>query len=86
MTGSELGRWSPWRPFPGPREVVPRLVSLLEDGNTLVVLKAVEVLGRVWGEAAFNALLRLLDRDDPEIQAAAEEALAVLRAPQGGEG
>ncbi len=72
--------------FPESGEVIPRLVSLLEDENTLVVLKAVEVLGRVGGEAAFNALLRLLDQGEPEIQAAAEEALAVLRTSQGGEG
>ncbi|NCD25519.1 MAG: HEAT repeat domain-containing protein [Deltaproteobacteria bacterium] len=62
---------------------VPAIIGLLEDRNQLVVLKALSALGRMGGQAAFRALMATLDHEDPEIQAAAEQALDVLQAHSG---
>lgn len=56
-----------------------RIIPLLEDGNHLVVIKAVGALGRIGGQAAFRALLNMLSTDDPEIQGAVEQALDELQ-------
>lgn len=58
--------------------VIPHIVPLLEDHNKLVALKAVEALGKTGGRSAFRALMDMLSSDDPELQAAAEEALQGL--------
>lgn len=64
---------------------VPRLVELLADNNTLTALKAVEALGAIGGKAAFRSLLEVLNSEEPELQAAAEEALARIQEQEGGE-
>jgi HEAT repeat protein len=64
-------------------EAVPRLIPLLSDPSKLVSLKTVEALGDIGGESAFRALLEALGNDDPEFQAAAEEAIAKIQDRQG---
>lgn len=59
---------------------VASIVPLLEDANKLVVVKAISALGRLGGQAAFRALLNVLNTDDHEIQMAAEEALERIQA------
>lgn len=63
---------------------VPRLVELATGSSTLLALKAVEALGAIGGKTAFRALLEVLGAEDPELQAAAEDAVA--RIQESGEG
>lgn len=64
-------------------EAVLRLIPLLHDPSKLVSLKTVEALGDIGGESAFRALLDALGNEDPEFQAAAEEAIAKIQDRQG---
>lgn len=64
-------------------EAVPRLIPLLHDPSKLVSLKTVEALGDIGGESAFRALLEAIGTEDPEFQAAAEEAIAKIQDRQG---
>jgi HEAT repeat protein len=64
-------------------EAAPRLIPLIHDASKLVSLKTVEALGDIGGESAFRALLEALGNDDPEFQAAAEEAIAKIQDRQG---
>ncbi len=58
---------------------VEHLVNMLDDDNALIVIKAVEALGNIGGETAFRALLHLLEHPEPDVQAAAEEAVEAVR-------
>ncbi|QLA20369.1 HEAT repeat domain-containing protein [Desulfolutivibrio sulfoxidireducens] len=64
-------------------EAVPRLIPLLGDASKLVALKAAQALGDIGGESAFRALLETLGNEDPEMQAASEEAIARIQDRQG---
>ncbi len=64
------------------KEALPRLVPLLESENKLLAMKVTEALGAVGGETAFRALLDVASGDDPELQEAAEEALARMKDEQ----
>ena len=59
-------------------DAVQPLVHMLEDENTLVVIKAAQALGMIGGEAAFRALLPLLGHQDKDVSEAAEEALNAI--------
>ncbi|WP_243363358.1 HEAT repeat domain-containing protein [Fundidesulfovibrio terrae] len=65
------------------REAAPRLVELLESPNKLVALKVVETLGEIGGNVAFRALLEVLNGSDPELTAAAEDAISKIQEEQG---
>ncbi len=65
------------------REVVSRIVPLLDSPHKLVRLKAVEALGVIGGQVAFRALLDVLNGDDYDLVAAAEDAIAKIQAEQG---
>lgn len=56
-------------------QAVEPLVRMLHDENHLIVLKAIEALGKIGGEAAFRALLPVLEHRDRDLQDAAEEAV-----------
>lgn len=56
-------------------QAVEPLVRMLHDENHLIVLKAIEALGKIGGETAFRALLPVLEHRDSDLQAAAEEAV-----------
>lgn len=60
-------------------EDVSAIIPLLEDPNQLVVLKVMAALGRMGGQAAFQALMNMLGHEDPEVQAAAEQALDAIQ-------
>jgi len=64
-------------------EAVEPLVSMLEDENTLVVIKAAAALGMIGGEAAFRALMPLLDHPDRDVSEAAEEAVNAIHRQAG---
>lgn len=64
-------------------EATPALVGLLDSGSTLLALKAIEALGEIGGKVAFRALLDVLNAEDPEMQAAAEEAIAKMQDREG---
>ena len=68
----------------GMHEYVPEITEILYVENPLVAIKAIEALAYVGGEGAFNALLGVLDTGSPDLQEAAEEALAALNDSQGG--
>ena len=68
----------------GMQEYVPEITEILYVENPLVAIKAIEALAYVGGEAAFNALLAVLDTGSPDLQGAAEEALAALNDSEGG--
>jgi len=65
------------------KKAVEKIVPLIGDKSALAALKAVETLGEIGGEAAFRALLAAVDGDDPELQAAAETAIAKIQDEQG---
>ncbi len=56
-------------------QAVEPLVHMLHDENHLIVLKAIEALGKIGGESAFRALLPVLEHRDRDLQTAAEEAV-----------
>lgn len=56
-------------------EAVPRLVELLDDGDALVRMCAIEALGRTGGSEAKAALQECLDSSDESVREAAQEAL-----------
>ncbi|MDR2161392.1 MAG: HEAT repeat domain-containing protein [Desulfovibrio sp.] len=60
-----------------------RLIGLLGDESHLVVLKAVEALGKLGGETAFRSILPFLEHSDPDLQEAAEHALESIRQQTG---
>jgi len=59
-------------------DAVEPLVNMLADENTLVVIKVVQALGMIGGEAAFRALLTLLEHPDKDVSEAAEEAVNAI--------
>lgn len=67
----------------GSEEVVPLLVRFLEEPyNKLVILKTIDALSRIGGNMAFKSLLEILSSEDPDLQLAAEEAIAQLNEQQ----
>lgn len=66
-------------------EAIQPLVELLGEGNTLLSLKVIDALGSIGGNVAFRALLEVVNDEDPELQPAAEDALARLQEQEGGE-
>jgi len=62
---------------------VEPLVAMLNDDNTLVVIKAVQALGMIGGESAFRALLPLLEHPDKDVSEAAEEAVNAIHRQAG---
>ena len=64
-------------------EAVERLVEKLDDENHLIVIKAIEALGKIGGESAFRALLPFLDNPDLDMQEAAEQAVDSIRQQAG---
>jgi HEAT repeat protein len=66
-------------------QAIEPLVGMLSDENTLIVVKAVSVLGTLGGETAFRALLPMLDHPDPDVRAAAEEAVNAIHKQTGEE-
>ena len=65
------------------RDAASIIIPLLEDPNKLVALKAVDALGSIGGQAAFRSLLELLNGEDQELQAAAEESINRIQEAQG---
>jgi HEAT repeat protein len=64
-------------------EATERLIELLGNENHLVVIKSVEALGKIGGEAAFRSILPFLDNPDPDLQEAAEQAVDSIRQQTG---
>lgn len=64
-------------------QAVEPLVGMLTDENQLVVIKAVSALGMIGGEAAFRAILPLLDAEDRDVREAAEEAVNAIQKQAG---
>ncbi len=58
---------------------IPRVVPLLHAENTLLIIKAIACLGAIGGQAAFRSLLEMTNHDDPQIQSAAAEAVAMIK-------
>lgn len=54
------------------------LVKLTADKDSTVRLKAIEGLGKVGGEAAFNTLITLLRSSEPSMRLAAANALGEM--------
>jgi HEAT repeat protein len=65
------------------RTIVAHIVPFMDTPNTLVSLKVVETLGKLGGQAAFRSLLEVVNSDNPELQAAAEEAISRIQNEQG---
>ena len=57
----------------------PEIARLLQDEEPLVVLKAIDALVMLGGNAAFRYLLPMVAHSVPEIQAAAQEAVEAIR-------
>lgn len=62
----------------GRKECVTPLIERVDGAGNLVLLKIIEALGSIGGNMAFRALLALMEHEDPEIQQAAEDAVARL--------
>jgi HEAT repeat protein len=62
---------------------VEPLVGMLADENPIIIIKAVNALGMIGGEAAFRALLPLLDHPDTDLREAAEEAVNAIHRQAG---
>ena len=60
-------------------ENVSKIIDLLNDSNNLIVIKAIEALGKIGGETSFRSLLPLLAHSDADVQQAAEEAVEIIR-------
>ncbi len=58
---------------------VPLLAGVLEDGDRDVVIAAVRSLGSSTSERALPAVEPLVEHPDPDVQAAAREAVAALQ-------
>ena len=64
-------------------QAVEPLVRMLHDENHLIILKAIEALGKIGGESAFRALLPVLEHRDHDLQEAAEEAVNAIQRQAG---
>jgi HEAT repeat protein len=64
---------------------VPALVELVAGDSKITAMKAVESLGEIGGSTSFQALMSYIDTGDPDIQAAAEEAVSKIRHHDGGQ-
>lgn len=64
--------------------VAPQLAELLQDDQTLVVIKTIDALADMGGEVAFKYLLPMVNHPEFEVQAAAESALDRIRQDMGG--
>ncbi len=63
--------------------VVLRLLEKFESSGRMVQMKIIEALGDIGGNTAFQAVLSLMDYDDPEIQQAAGDAASRIRDEHG---
>lgn len=63
-------------------EAAPQLVQLLEGASPMLTFKIIDVLAKIGGNVAFRALLGMMDHEDSEIQQAAAEAVAKIKADQ----
>ncbi len=63
--------------------VVLRLLEKFENSGRMVQMKIIEALGDIGGNTAFQAVLSLMDYDDPEIQQAAGDAASRIRDEHG---
>lgn len=63
-------------------DAVPRLAELFEGASPMVGQKIIEALGNIGGNRAFTVLLGMMDHEDPEIQHAAADAVAMIQAEQ----
>jgi len=60
------------------RDSIAELSKLLESNNKDVVLGAIKALGAVKARTALPALVKLLERNDPEVKAAVQDAIAKI--------
>ena len=67
------------------KAALAHIVPLLETDNNLLLLKIIKALGNIGGKTAFRSLLAMVNSEDPELQEAAEAALAQIK-DQPGEG
>lgn len=64
-------------------QAVAPMVEMLEDENPLIVIKVLTSLGMIGGEAAFRAMLPLLEHPDRDVREAAEEAVNAIHRQAG---
>ena len=64
--------------------VAPCLGELLQDDQTLVVIKTIEAFISLGGQTAFKYLLPLVNHPESEVQNVAEAALEQIRSQMGG--
>jgi len=67
----------------GREDVIPALLPLFTASNPLVRIKVAQALGRIGGKKAFQELLSILDTQDMELLAAAEQALDLIQGDDG---
>lgn len=65
------------------QQAVAPLVEMLADENPLIVIKVLNSLGMIGGEAAFRAMLPLLEHPDRDVCEAAEEAVNAIHRQAG---
>lgn len=63
-------------------QATPKLVQMLEAASPMLTFKIIDVLAKIGGNVAFRALLGMMDHEDSEIQQAAAEAVAKIKADQ----
>lgn len=63
------------------RDSIAELAKLLESSNKDVVLGAIKALGAVKARTALPALVKLLERNDADLKAAVQDAIAKIGAP-----
>ena len=64
----------------GEEEIVPNLISLLQDEDVQVQLAVVNALGNIGGPLAKRALSRCVKIGDPTLEEASREALEIVEA------
>jgi HEAT repeat protein len=64
-------------------DVALKLMEKFEGSSRMVQMKIIEAFGEIGGSVAFQALLNLMDTDDPEIQEAADTAASRIRDEHG---
>lgn len=59
------------------------IIRRLENADVLVTMKIIEALGIIGGKLAFQALLTLINHENPDIQQAVSDALSYIQEEQG---
>ncbi|OMQ02379.1 hypothetical protein BW722_06190 [Lawsonia intracellularis] len=59
------------------------IINRLENADVLVTMKIIEALGIIGGKLAFQALLNLINHENPDIQQAVSDALSYIQEEQG---